>query len=213
MPQRLARFRAISVRAEDARPIASVIELGAENAVVAEKAHVQLRGGEHAEQRRREINPHRAPVPGGERRRDGARGVHAHAGQRRLEDDVRRDEHCAANPGQPSNPLDVRDPQHCRHQHERDRRFGRERDRHPVPSRRGDDVAHLGMSERRAEKQARHSDSGRPTQELEDDVERRVGGRYLAEAKEGQRHARIQMSPGPRAERRVDDCHGGEAHR
>lgn len=73
---------------------------------------VNVHGEQHAPNRRDEINPAGRPDAAGQRGRDRARGVDAHAGERRFEGDVAKHQRAAAESGEAPEPRRVRHEKH-----------------------------------------------------------------------------------------------------
>src|SRR5262245_17678296 len=86
------RQKLVVTTTEDAGHSAGMVELGAEDAAQPARAHVRLGGEQHADDRRKEVDPERLRLMGRKRRPQRTRGIQAHARNRRLEGDVERDE-------------------------------------------------------------------------------------------------------------------------
>ena len=189
-----------------------MVQLGATDSSAPVYPQERLRGGQHAERRRSEVDPETVTT-GEERRGHGARRVHAHPGQRCLERNECGDQHSGRNAGESRQPLGVRHRQDGEHHHERDRCLGAEGPCRPRRPRHRRDEVHGSVGRESAEDERCDAHSGGSSQELRAHVSGGVDRGNLSEPEEGQRDSRVHVRPRAAARRRIDQGDAGQPHR
>lgn len=188
------------------------MELGAKNGVRSAPEPVVGRGQQHAQRRRRKVDPHGPPFRCGERRPKGARGVHAHARKRRLQRDVDGDQGTGEQSGKPRQLLRVGDDQHKQHHSEGNCGLGEKRNALALRAGNGHRVVHARIRHGPAQRQRRDRNAEYASGKLRQAVEDRVPAFDLAQQEERQCQRGVHVRPRPFAPRRMDDRDQGQAH-
>ena len=159
------------------------VELGAEDAVFAVRAEVELGGEHHAEDGRKEVEPER----GKDLREDSgayrAGRVDAESGDRREKDYVEHDEDSDAVAGVGGDAWAVGRPEYDAHEEGGHEELGEEGGGGAVDAGNGDGVVDKGVGELAAEEQGGDGDTEDASEELEGDVEEGVLGADLPRRK------------------------------
>src|SRR5215470_9943943 len=191
--------------AEDAALRVVVVELRAHHPSNSANGQVQLGGGEHAQERRGEVDPERRPDVSVYRRAHGSGGIHAHSGEGRLEDDKTRDEHARAQPSKAIEARVVGDGEDHGHQHERDEALREERLPNAALAWDGSGVVHVRLREPRTQKNCCNTNTDDRARKLSGHVKDHVPWPDLAQAPEGERDRWVEMSARPLPPTGVDD--------
>src|SRR5262249_21459670 len=153
---------------EDAAPVGNVVELGADHARASGQQTIGIDGDQHAEERRREINPHGVPNPTRRCRGNRSCRVHARPGERRLYHYIAGEQSTGEQPGiahQVDAIARVKDGQH---QTARDRKLGKKGDQRAGRARDRYDEFDWRPAKGVAEHGRNRQNAGQPSDELGD---------------------------------------------